>query len=772
MNYESKSKEELINAILEMQKDNSSLKALFEIESTEYKQTIERLKASEQKFRSLYENMAEGAVLHEIVYNDHTIAVDYVIIEANSAFEKQLGISRHEVIGKTSKEAYKVTDPPYFDIYLRVAETGIPEFLETYFSPMEKYFSISVYSPYKGSFATIFEDITERKQSERIITMLKKSIDIMPDSAYWLDIDFNFVYINESGSKSLGYTTEELVGKSLMKVNSKVTPKLIDELREKLKTDGYYKNESIHRRKDGSEIPVEISTIYVKYADQEFFCGFATNITERKIADDQVRKLSQAVEQSPVSIVITNLEGNIIYANPKATQTTGYSLDELLGKNPRVLKSGDTPYEVYKELWDLITHFHTWRGIFHNKKKTGDLYWEASLITPIIDKQGQITNYLAVKEDITEQKQTEELLRVSEEKYRTIVNNIGEGIAFLDPDEQFVFVNHAAERIFGVDSGKLEGMNLNDFISPDQARLIQNQTLKRSLGEKSVYELTISPLNSENRIIVVTAVPCLDQEKGFLGTYGVFRDITEQKEAEEEIKLVNEQLEKLNVEKDKFFSIIAHDLRSPFNGFLGLTEVMANEIHQMSQEEIKDMSLMLNKSANTLYELLGNLLEWSRIQRGLVTISSETFLLLPKISENLKLIIESAKNKEIQFDLDIPEDLKVFNDANIIGCVIRNLANNAVKFTPQGGLIHVSAKSTNNHLVEISIKDSGIGMNQQMIDNLFRLNVNTSRKGTEGEASTGMGLIICKDLISKLGGELRIESKEGKGSIFQFTIHK
>ena len=375
-----------------------------------------------------------------------------------------------------------------------------------------------------------------------------------------------------------------------------------------------------------------------------------------------------------------------------------------------------------------------------------------------------------LKEERTKHIKAEELLRLSEEKYRTIIDNIGEGVGFTDPGEQFVFANSAAERIFHVDAGKLVGKNLNEFISSDQLKLIQKQTFNRSQGEASVYELIITLKNGENRTIIVTAVPRLDQNGGFLGTYGVFRDITEQKETEKEIQFINERLEKLNFEKDKFFSIIAHDLRGPFNGFLGLTNVMATELGQMSHDEIQDISELLHNSANNLYDLLGNLLEWSKIQRGLIVAVPESFLLLPRIIEDLKSINDAAKKKEIRLDFDVPNDLMVHTDSNMLSGILRNIANNAVKFTPSGGRIIVSAKLNSNNKVEISIKDSGVGMNNQIIDNLFRLDVNTSRKGTEGESSTGMGLIICKDLIEKLGGDLKVQSEEGKGSEFKFTI--
>jgi len=264
--------------------------------------------------------------------------------------------------------------------------------------------------------------------------------------------------------------------------------------------------------------------------------------------------------------------------------------------------------------------------------------------------------------------------------------------------------------------------------------------------------------------------PLMDKKGSITGSMHIARDITERKRKEEEIELKNEELIKLNAEKDKFFSIIAHDLRSPFQGFLGLTELMTEELPSMSQDEIQEMNVMMKDSASNLFRLLENLLEWARMQRGITTFHPRSILLKPATIENMATVQESANKKEIGISCKIPEDLVVFGDENMLGCMIRNLASNAVKFTLTGGKVTIAAKPISNGRIEISIKDTGIGMSKEMIDNLFRLDINTSRKGTAGEPSTGLGLIICKDFIEKHGSKLRIESEEEKGTTFYFTL--
>ncbi len=250
----------------------------------------------------------------------------------------------------------------------------------------------------------------------------------------------------------------------------------------------------------------------------------------------------------------------------------------------------------------------------------------------------------------------------------------------------------------------------------------------------------------------------------------VVRDISDRKLAESELKIKNEQLIQANAEKDKFFSIIAHDLRSPFNGFLGLTQLMADDLPQMSLAETQTITIDLRNSASNLFRLLENLLDWSRMEQGLIPFNPDVVQLLPFVNESLSMTMESAKIKGIEISCDIPEGMEVVADRNMLQTVIRNLVSNAVKFTRKAGNIRLSAIASGEKNVEISISDTGIGMSQEMVNGLFLLDSQTNRQGTGGEPSTGLGLIICKDFIEKHGGKLYVRSEEGKGSTFYFTV--
>lgn len=236
------------------------------------------------------------------------------------------------------------------------------------------------------------------------------------------------------------------------------------------------------------------------------------------------------------------------------------------------------------------------------------------------------------------------------------------------------------------------------------------------------------------------------------------------------LQLQSKELQELNATKDKFFSIIAHDLRGPLGGFMGLSEMLADESMTFDPDEKREMSLALSQSARNIYNLLENLLEWSQMQRGRTDFNPQILSLNDAISECFKTAVESIRKKDINFNVDIPEHQEVYADSNMLQTIIRNLVSNAIKFTPRYGVVTISVGVAENLTVVIAVKDTGIGMNAEMISNLFAINVNSNRPGTEGENSTGLGLLLCKEFVEKHGGELWVESEVGKGSTFYFAI--
>jgi signal transduction histidine kinase len=238
------------------------------------------------------------------------------------------------------------------------------------------------------------------------------------------------------------------------------------------------------------------------------------------------------------------------------------------------------------------------------------------------------------------------------------------------------------------------------------------------------------------------------------------------------IEKTNEELLKINSEKDKFFSIIAHDLRGPFSGLMMLTEEMTAQINELDKEEIKEMLKAMQTSSTNLFRLLENLLNWARMKRGKIPFEPDNYSLNQVVNESLSLMMDQALAKKIEIELRIPSDIFVFADKNMLQTIIRNLVSNAIKFTHTSGRVFLSADRYETGLIVISVKDTGIGMSSDLASRIFRIDEKINRSGTEGEISTGLGLLLCKEFVEKHGGAIWVDSVEGKGSEFRFSIQE
>ena len=365
----------------------------------------------------------------------------------------------------------------------------------------------------------------------------------------------------------------------------------------------------------------------------------------------------------------------------------------------------------------------------------------------------------------------EQALMESEQNYRTLADS-GQTLIWTSGTD--TICNYFNSVWLDFRGQTLEQEKENGFVNSvhpdDRQRRMEIYLEAFNRREKFSIEYRLLRNDGEYRWIQDNGSPRYSSTGDFLGFIGQCQDINERKQYELELQAKNEELQRLNAEKDKFFAILAHDLRSPFNTLLGFTQIMVEDLSELNPEEIKKMAKAMRTSATGLYSLLENLLVWSGSQRGTTSFVPVQFLLKDIIQENLKSVQESAHNKGIEIGVDIPDDLTVFADVNMIGSTVRNLVSNAVKFTPKRGEISIVAKAIPDNLAEISIKDSGIGMSDEMLGKLFHLNENIGRNGTEGEPSSGLGLILCKDFIDRNGGKIWVESEENKGSKFYFTL--
>ncbi|MFP4527944.1 MAG: ATP-binding protein [Candidatus Kapaibacterium sp.] len=392
----------------------------------------------------------------------------------------------------------------------------------------------------------------------------------------------------------------------------------------------------------------------------------------------------------------------------------------------------------------------------------------------------------------------------NQKKFENIVNAARDAIIFIDTDDVITFWNPASKHTFHYDAEEAIGQNFFELLISDEYRIDLYQAFQSTKsGNKSIlFENTLELYAKQKEgdlIPVEMSLTALQVEDKWYACAFV-RDVTTRIIAEEEVnKLIEEmqvskeileqnanelvylnhklsesesQLQELNASKDKFFSIIAHDLKGPFQGLLGYSQMLSSDIENLTKEEIADFAKSLNESAEHLFKLLENLLHWSRIQRGVIENNPDHAELIQIVDINIALIYTRAQQKGIELINEVPEALYIYADINMVNTVLRNLLSNAVKFTSEGDKIGVRARELEYQTIEVEVFDTGIGMDKSAREKIFRIDSHHTTPGTNNEQGTGLGLILCKELVEKCRGHIRVDSEPGKGASFRFTLPK
>ena len=531
--------------------------------------------------------------------------------------------------------------------------------------------------------------------------------------------------------------------------------------------------------KKGYRVPVEIESEDISYRGEKFRVSSIKDIALKKQNEQEITKLSIALNQSANTVVITDIYGNIEYVNRAFTKITGYDADEVMGKNPRILKSGKMPNHFYTELWETISSGCQWEGEFLNKKKNGEFYWESTTITPVKATDGKVIRYIAIKENITGRKKAEEALRLSEEQHRTLVNNIP-GIIYrcLYNDKMtMLYISHAIENFTGYKAKDFMNnvRTYPDIIHPDDLERVQD-TIKMGVEYFKQYttEYRIITKGKKIKWVMEKGTAVFNDNKNVKWLDGAIFDISDKVGALEELKKAKASAERANRSKSEFLANMSHEIRTPLNSILGFTELL---------EEITDNVVANNylksikSSGKNLLTLINDILDLSKVESGKLELTYNYFdpgVLLKELVQVFSLKISRKKiNLEIDIAPDFPET--IYLDEVRFRQIMLNLVGNAIKFTDKGFVKVVLKAEERSYKNEneicrliIEVIDTGIGISKQsqnLIFESFRQQYQHDSKKYEG---TGLGLSITKRLVEIMNGSIEVDSEPGVGS--KFTI--
>ena len=393
----------------------------------------------------------------------------------------------------------------------------------------------------------------------------------------------------------------------------------------------------------------------------------------------------------------------------------------------------------------------------------GTIIWLHDRKSIVFDQNGTPLQMGGIASDITSRKALKEQLLIKD--YALDASPVPIGLA--DLKGIVFYANEAYAKLWGY---KHKDEVLNKHISEFASTKTQPEEVIRTISEGKIYNGEVESIRQDGSKFncIISASLVLSEGKPIC-FMAIFIDITERKQNELKLNNLTKKLNEINATKDNFFSIIAHDLKAPFNSLLGFSDLLINDYQELSDTSRLEYIKIIDNSLISVMKLLENLLEWAGIQQGLIKINKQKLNLKTLITESIEPYLSNAISKGISVLIEVDDNVEFYADIYSIKVVTRNLFNNALKYTKDGGEI-VFSVSQNNKNIDIYIKDNGIGMSKEKLDKLFRIEENQSTPGTKGEIGTGLGLILCVEFINRNNGQLFVESEVGKGTIFKITL--
>ncbi|MCF8378772.1 MAG: PAS domain S-box protein [Bacteroidales bacterium] len=784
-------------------------------------------------FKNLVYQSSFGFAFHKVIFDKNNIPIDYIFLEVNPLFEQLTGLKSENIINKRVTEAIPGITQDKFDwiaYYGNIALNGGEKEFEQFSAVLNKHFRVQVTSPEKGYFVTLFIDISEKILAQNQLKKVLESSQAFfrSDSSepeYQKIIDLardlsgaRYAILNLSGSTQEDFTTVAVsgAGKSLNKLNAILGYSILnkkwkqDPVRaKKLENLSFYCYDDLSDL-IGYNIPKLISnsleklfgikkSAVIKVFDKdkvvgdfllfftnekgtenkemlEIFAGqvymYLKNFEATRLLEHSENRLKMLLKNAGEGILGIDLDGNHTFVNPQASKILGFTEEEMIGVNSHTLwhhhhEDGSTYSSSECPIYQTLKYGkqNSKEGYFIHKDGHGVNVNYTSM--PIYEN-GKISGAVVTFIDITERKLAYKKIIL----LASALKSVTECVSITDLNNHVIFVNDSFLNTYGYSEEEVIGKEISFFRSEDNDVSILKEILPKAIDKSWNGELINRRKDGSSFPILLSASAIRNEKDELIATIGVARDITEQKKAEQTIKNKNAELEELVSTRNKFFSIISHDLRSPFSAFIGLTDLLASDNSKFEEEQQKTILKSLNQSAKKTYTLLENLLQWSRIQQGNIEFDPKILNLKSVVEESTETAIDSAKNKDLNLSITIPAEIEIIADNNMLQLIIRNLLSNAIKFSNKGGKILLNARIIDDEFLEFEVRDTGIGMDKIILDNLFDAGVKTNRTGTGGEESAGLGLLLTKEFIERNGGTIRAESTKGKGSSFYFTLKR
>ncbi len=549
-------------------------------------------------------------------------------------------------------------------------------------------------------------------------------------------------------------------------------------IRKKVNVDGEMSYKSTRR---GQLVNLSYSFLPVlnHKGEVENVLGYVTDCTDQKklelLSNERAEFLNLVINSIKSPFFVKDENHNWVMLNDAAVAMMGQSREALLGKSDYDLYSKEQA-DVFWKYDELVID----TGSSENEEQ---ITWsDGSLHTIVTHKQLYVEKPSGRKfivgtiHDVSAYQKLVEELRESEHKYHELFDNANDFIITIDLEGFITNANRTLLSYLEVSLEEITKLNIYTFVSNENMDFVlemKDRLLKGKLDNS--FEVDAKSLDGKPVVYEIKA-SLIKKQSEVVGYQCVFSDVTERREAHLSLEKYNTSLIELNRTKDKFFSIIAHDLRNPYSSMIGFSELLLEDFEKMPVDEIRNSLKIIRNSAKNSLNLLENLLAWSRLETGRMPFEPAKVVITDVIEEVVNVLFSVAYRKKIEITNTIDIDVLLWADKNMLNSIFNNLIMNAIKFTPIGGKVNVSAipnqvlPGSHTAFVNILVTDTGIGIEAADCANLFSLSKPHSRTGTEKEEGTGLGLVLTREMVERHGGLITVESTPGVGSVFSVFI--
>ncbi len=743
---------------------------------TERKNAEKAIQESEKKFRSMIEHSAEAITLinqkGEVIYESPSVT-------------KLTGYPIEERIGKSALETIYDKDRKKILNLLNEIRSEKGKTVSAKFRAVRKDGTIwwvegtginRLQDPNIAAIIINYRDITLQKEAEDRLRLTQFGIDHSKIAIFQLDDDGKIYYANDQACKSLGYTSEEIVKLKITDFNPTYNIKRWKGHRNITTQKGNRTIETFHKRKDGTTFPVEVTINMVEFEGKKHSFSFVKDITERKKAEEAIQaseeRFRSIFERGNFGLTLADPNFKFINANPAFCKMTGYSVEELTNMSFADI----TPKERVDIDKENIIALSEGRLIEYKTekqyvRKDGHLFWGSLISTVVRDKEGKSILYIAMVQDITEQKHAEEALKLSEEKYRSIVETTSEWIWELDINGKHTYCNRSVEEILGYPVEEFIKHNPFDLMDIEDRETFSQKFFECIQSKSGWRNWTIRWRNKNGslRYLESNADPIFDQGGNIVGFRGIDRDITERKQAETELQMAKEKAEESDHLKTAFLANMSHEIRTPMNGILGFTELLKDP--DLTGKEQSKYLEVIQHSGERMLSIINDLIDISKIEAGQVELAIEPTSVNKMLDTLYEFFLPEAEKKNLNliFKKELTDSRSIIETDEIkLNQVLTNLIKNALKYTDSGQII--LGYRVQDESIIFYVQDSGIGIKPEYHKKIFERFLQGEDSSERAIEGSGLGLSISKAFVEMMGGKIWVDSEDGKGSIFYVSL--